>query len=168
MTRHSRIVKSFGLGVGLMLSAAAALTFTSLAWAKHFGAWGAPVNAESIPGTSSELNTPFNDGCPIQSPDGLSLFIATNRPDGLDQDIWVARRASKDDPWGAPEPLGAPVNSTANDFCPTPVRGHGLFFVSDRAGGCGGADIYFTRFKDGEWEEPQRLDCTINSPGGEA
>jgi hypothetical protein len=34
-------------------------------------------------------------------------------------DIWVARRESPDDSWGAPENLGAPVNSPANDFCPT-------------------------------------------------
>jgi Tol biopolymer transport system component len=150
----------------LAVSIASALTFASLASAKHFSAWGVPVNAELIPGTSSELNTPFNDGCPIQSPDGLSLFIATNRPGGLGgQDIWVARRESKDAPWGAPEPLGEPVNSSANDFCPSPVPGHGLFFVSERAGG---GDIFFTRFKDGAWEEPQNLGNNINSPFGEA
>jgi hypothetical protein len=146
-----------------------AVTFTSLVSAKHFGAWGAPVNAELIPGTSSELDTLFNDGCPIQSPDGLILFIASNRPGGLGgQDIWVAHRASKDDPWGAPENLGAPVKSEADDFCPTPVRGHGLFFVSARARGCGGADIYFTRLKHGEWREPRNLGCDINSSAGEA
>jgi hypothetical protein len=153
----------------VLVSVAVALTFASIVSAKHFGAWGAPVNAELIPGTSSELNTPFNDGCPIQSPDGLSLFIASNRPGGLGgQDIWVARRASEDDPWGAPENLGASVNSTADDFCPTPVRGHGLFFVSARSGGCGGADIYFTRVQHDEWELPQNLGCDINSAGGEA
>jgi hypothetical protein len=148
---------------------AVALTFTSLVSAKHYGAWGAAVNAESIPGTSSELNTAFNDGCPIQSPDGLSLFIASNRTGTTGgQDIWVARRASQDDPWGTPENLGSPVNSTADDFCPTPVPGHGLFFVSARAGGCGLGDIYFTRYINGAWEEPQNLGCDINSIAGEA
>ncbi len=153
----------------VFVSVAVALTFASVVSAKHFGQWGAPVNLESIPGTSSELNTASNDGCPIQSPDGLSLYIATNRPGGFGgQDIWVARRASTDDPWGAPEHLGMPVNSSANDFCPTPVPGHGLFFVSERAGGCGSGDIYFTRFKHGGWEEPQNLGCEINSIAGEA
>jgi hypothetical protein len=157
------------LALRMLVGVAAALAFVSIASAKRFGPWNAPVNAESIPGTSSELNTPFNDGCPIQSPDGLSLFIASNRPGGLGgQDIWVARRASRDDPWGAPENLGAPVNSDADDFCPTPVRGDGLYYVSARAGGCGGADIYFTRFKKGAWKEPRNLGCDINSPGGEA
>jgi len=161
-------VKRFALALGLVLSVAA-LTYASLAAVQHFGAWGVPVNAESIPGTSSEFNTPFNDGCPIQAPDGLSFFMASNRPGGFGgQDIWVSHRASKNDPWGAPENLGMPVNSLVDDFCPTPVRGHGLFFVTTREGGCGGPDIHFTREKKGVWEEPQNLGCDINSPFGEA
>jgi WD40-like Beta Propeller Repeat len=148
---------------------AAALIFASIASAKHLTGWGVAVNAELIPGTSSEFNTPFNDGCPIQAPDGLSFFMASNRPGGFGgQDIWVSRRLNTDEPWGAPENLGMPVNSDVDDFCPSPVRGHGLFFVSARAGGCGGPDIYFTRQKHGVWEAPQNLGCHINSSSGEA
>src|SRR5688572_566364 len=149
---------------------ALAMAFTSLASAKHFGDWGTPVNAESIPGTSPELNTTANEGYPIESPDGLSLYIVSDRPGGLGGfDIWVASRASKDDPWGAPENLGLPVNSSALDWSPTPVPGHGLFFVSSgRPEGCGGDDIYFTRFKHGGWEEPQNVGCQINSTAAES
>jgi WD40-like Beta Propeller Repeat len=156
-------------GLLVLFGIAVALTFTPLVSAKHFGAWGPPVNAELIPGTSTALNTLFNEGCPYQSPDGRSLYIASNRPGGLGGlDIWIARRATKHDPWGAPENAGAAVNSDVDDFCPTPVRGHGLFFVSARSGGCGGADIYFTRLQHGVWESPQNLGCHINSTGGEA
>ena len=130
---------------------------------------GAPVNVESIPGTSSELNTTSNEGYPILSPDGLSLYLVSDRPGGFGAlDILVARRTHKDDPWGAPENLGLPINSSANDWSPTPVPGNGLFFVSTRAGGCGLDDIYFTRFKDGAWEEPQNVGCQINSTAGES
>jgi hypothetical protein len=153
----------------------AAVVFVSLAGiasAMHFTPWGTPVNAESVPGTSSELNTQYNDGCPIQSPDGLSLYMATNRPGGLGgQDIWVANRPSRDARWGAPENLGAPVNSAANDFCPTPLRGKRLLFVSERggAGTCGGADIYVTRLNPAHgWDDPLDLGCQVNSPAGEA
>jgi Tol biopolymer transport system component len=48
------------------------------------------------------------------------------------------------------------------------VRGHRLFFVSERPGGCGGGDIYVTRLILGEWEEPQNLGCEINSAADEA
>ncbi len=154
-----------------LLSMLAALTFGSVISAQHFGEWSAPVNAEAIPGTSLELNTEFNDGCSIQAPDGLSLFIASNRPGGFGgQDIWVARRASPDEPYGAPENLGATINSDADDFCPSPVRGKGLFFVSARIrpDSCGGADMYFARENGGVYEESQILGCDINSTAGEA
>src|SRR5688572_30822324 len=104
------------------------------------------------------------DSCAVQSPDGLSLYISSNRTGGLGGlDIWVARRDSADDPFGAPENLGAPINSAANDFCPAPVRGNRLYFNSNRTGGCGALDLYSTHFNKGEWEEPQNLGCDINS-----
>ncbi len=156
-------------------AAGAAVLFVSLAAvasAKQFTPWGTPVNAEAVPGTSQDLNTQFNDGCPIQSPDGLSLYIASNRPGGLGgQDIWVAHRESEDAPWGAPENVGAPVNSDANDFCPTPLRGKRLLFVSERGGpgSCGGADIYMTRLHPAQgWDDPQNLGCQVNGAAGEA
>jgi hypothetical protein len=50
----------------ILLSMLAVLTFGSVILAQHFGEWSAPVNAESIRGTSLELNTEFNDGCPFK------------------------------------------------------------------------------------------------------
>ena len=156
----------------VFISLSLALVYTSVASAKHYGDWGAPVNAESIPGTSSELNTTANEAYPILSPDGLSLYMISDR-DGFtgaarNLDIWVASRASTDDPWGAPANLGMPVNSSANESSPTPVPGHGLYFVSTRADSCGGDDIYFTRFRNGVWEEPQNVGCQINSTASES
>jgi len=58
-------------------------SLAAVASAKQFTSWGTPVNAEAVPGTSQDVNTQFNDGCPIQSPDGLSLYMASNRPNGL-------------------------------------------------------------------------------------
>ena len=112
----------------------AALAFTAgTVMAADFGAWGAPVAIEDIAGNSHQLNTASSDGCPIQSPDGLSLFMASNRPGGLGGlDIWIAQRDSTSEPFGDPVNPGAPVNSTVDDFCPTPIRGDRLFFVSRR------------------------------------
>lgn len=151
------------------LGIAVALTFSAMVSAQQFGDWGIPVNAESIPGTSSEFNTAFNDGCPYQSPDGLSFYTASNRPGGMGgQDIWRASRNSINEPFGAFVNLPAPINSTADDFCPTPVLGGGLYFVTSRAGGFGGGDIYFSLEEGGGWSEPQNLGAGINSPAGEA
>jgi len=136
---------------------------------KRFGPWGAPVNLQTIPETHPDVNTPYLDGCPILSPDGLELYMASDRPGGEGGlDIWVARRTSKHSAFGAPENLGKPINSAQDDFCPSPMRGNLLFFVSGRPGGCGGADIYVSRKEDGVYEAPLHINCSVNSAAGEA
>jgi hypothetical protein len=154
----------------LSLLTLTALLATSVA-AKQYSDWSAAQSIESLPGSSNQVNTEFLDGCPIQSPDGLSLYMASNRTGGVGGiDIWLAQRSSTDTGFGAPVNLGAPINSSADDFCPTPVRGKGLYFVSSRAGGCGtGADIYFARNNPVHgWSEPLHLGCEVNSAAGEA
>jgi hypothetical protein len=137
----------------------------------HFAGWAAAQKIDEVAGNSTELNTTSLDGCPIQSPDGLSLYMASNRPGGLGGlDIWVAQRASTSEPFGVPANLGEPVNSAADDFCPTPVRGKGLFFVSREAlpGACGQGDIYFTRKNPAHgWAEPERLACAPVGPNSD-
>ena len=73
----------------------------SIAAAGQFSSWGsaAPVD----PQDSSGVNTPAQDGCPIQSPDGGKLYIASNRAGGAGGlDLWVATRDDDGDPWGEP------------------------------------------------------------------
>ncbi len=154
------------------LAIAAALSVSGAAVAAtQLSAWATAQKIDTFGGHSSELNTPSLDGCPIQSPDGLSLYIASNRPGGMGGlDVWVATRASTTAPWGPPQNLGEPVNSAADDFCPTPVGKRGLFFVSREAlpGACGQGDIYYThRNGAGVWAEPQRLLCAPAGPNSE-
>jgi len=155
-------------GLTLAVALASIVAFAAVAHAMHFSAWDTAVKVDEIAGNSPELNTPFLDGCPIQAPDGLSLYMASNRPGGAGLlDIWVARRDSTNAPFGAPENLGPPINSPADDFCPTPVRGNGLFFVSRRAtaASCGLGDIYFARLNPAHgWSEPNHLACAPVGP----
>jgi WD40 repeat protein len=141
----------------------------------HFSAWNTAQKVDDIAGNHVDLNTPSLDGCPVQSPDGLSLYMASNRPGSMESspgvrslDIWVARRTSTDAPFGAPVNLGPPINSAADDFCPTPVRGNGLFFVSRKVVAgvtCGLGDIYFTRFNPNHrWSTPEHLGCAPAGP----
>lgn len=155
----------------VIVSVAAAVLVAGAA-AEQFGPWSIAVNVESLPGTDPQLNTAFNDGCPTLARDGLTLYMASNRPGGHGgQDIWVVTRESKESPWGAPQNLGAPVNTPADEFCPSPARdGHLFFFVSTKPGGCGGSDIYITRRRADQhgWDEPVHLGCEVNSAGNEA
>jgi len=146
----------------------AVLAVVGAANGMHFSPWAPAQKIDEIGGNSVELNTSALDGCPIQSPDGLSLFIASNRSGGQGGlDIWVATRESTDAAWGAPQNLAA-INTAADEFCPTPVRGNGLYFVSRQflAGvTCGLGDIYFTRFnRNHGWSEPQHFACAPNGP----
>jgi hypothetical protein len=167
------MLRSAGIARGTLGCSVVLVLLTAATASGHpFSAWVDAVDAQTIDGNSTELNTTSLDGCPIQSPDGLGLYIATNRPGGHGGiDIWVAWRASTEGSFGDPVNLGEPINSAADDFCPTPVRGKGLFFVSTRAtaGACGGADIYFAREDPAKgWTTPLNLGCAVNSAGAEA
>ena len=152
--------------------AAFCIVVVGVAQATRFTAWSAAQKVDEVNGNHADLNTPYLDGCPIQAPDGLSLYLASNRPrfagdTRTDLDIWVATRSSADQPFGAPVNLGEPINSTADDFCPTPVRGKGLFFVSRAAspGACGLGDVYFTRLNPARgWSQPEHLACAPVGP----
>lgn len=109
-------------------------------------------------------------GCPIETPDGLSLMLASGRAGGHgapgDLDIWVIDRAAIGAPWSEPKNLPAPVNSAAPDFCPAPFD-RSLYFVSAEAnpGACGGGDIYLSRQSPaGDWSEPMHLPCAPDGP----
>jgi hypothetical protein len=137
--------------------------------ARSFGDWETAVPEAGV-------NTAAAEGCPIESPDGLSLYIASNRAGGTGDpdpnDIWVFHRDAVGDPWGAAENLGGPVNSPFADYCPTPLRGNALLFVSNRPGGCGGGDIYLGRDNPAHGWTIQHLGCDAtgagpNFPGGE-
>ena len=141
-----------------------ALAAASPATAAEFGPWS---TARAV----TELNTPSNDGCPIESPDGLQFFIASNRPGTLGgNDIWVSERASITAPWGPPQNLGRPINSEANDFCPTPLPGDWLFFVSERPGpetcnaGPNSGDIYLSALRR-VWRTPVHIGCEETGDG---
>ena len=134
-----------------------------------FDSWSTAQKIDEVAGNHPDLNSTDLDGCPSQSPDGLSLYLASTRPGGHGGlDIWVASRRHRGDPWGAPQNLPAPINSASDDFCPTPFEGDGLLFVSRRtiAGvTCGLGDIYVSRRNPAQgWSEPEHLACEPAGP----
>lgn len=184
MSRATRIRRT---SRAVPLAVAALLCLTTLVVAKpsqRVADWGEPqpvVNDGGVP-ADARVNTASQDGCPIESPSGLQLFIASPRPGTMGKnDIWVAERPNKEAAWGPMVNLGAPVNSAYHDFCPTPLVGGWLLFVSDRPA-CGAdpntvapappiGDMYIVRQRgNGTWTAPQHLGCAPNGPnfvGGE-
>ena len=129
--------------------------------------WGALVPLANI-------NSSADESCLSLSADGLSLFfssfVGTPRPGGHGKcDIWVTTRATASDPWGQPENLGPPVNTSSNDYGPFIWDdGCTLLFISDRDGGSGSYDLWITTREtiDDDWDTPVPLE-NVNSNGPE-
>jgi hypothetical protein len=120
-----------------------------------------PVNLGPIVNSSSdEYQVPV-------SPDGLTLYVVSRRPDGYGgDDLWMTTRATRSDPWNAPTNLGPNVNSPSTEYNPY-VSSDGLLllFVSDRPGGLGHLDIYMTRraSPSDPWEQAVNLGAMVNT-----
>jgi flagellar motor protein MotB len=116
------------------------------------------------------INSPYNEGSACLSKDGKTLYFARCEcPECFGNcDLFVAT-LQKDGTWGNVRNLGPNVNSSAWDSHPTlSVNGDTLYFASDRLGGFGSSDIYFTyKRKNGEWAPAQNLGPVINTRGNE-
>lgn len=122
------------------------------------GNWTKP---ESI---SSKINSDRNEGAASISLDGSTLvFTACNIPGNIGScDLYVSYFQEND--WTKPELLSSDVNSAEWDSQPSLSRdGSKLYFVSKRAGGIGGGDIWRSdRTVDG-WSPAINLGATINT-----
>ncbi len=130
--------------------------------------WSLPENL------GPEVNSPFEDLAPHLSSDGLALYFASTRPESSGgEDLWVSRRASRHDPWGAATNLGPAINTAANERSPALSRNRRLlFFATDRAGGFGGFDIWLSWRADPNdeagWQPAVNLGTAINGAATDA
>lgn len=165
--RHRRARRSLASVVGAFLLVAAGVVGVAADGPSDYSDWGTPTAVAGV-------NTAAHDGCPIESPNGKELYIASTRAGGFGKnDIWVAQRPNKRAPWGPMTNLGPSINTADHEFCPTPLGGGWLLFVSDRAA-CGATpgmtppvgDIYLTRrLHDGSWTTPRHLGCVADGTG---
>jgi len=130
-----------------------------------------PARADFVFGEATNLgrpvNSPYADGIPSISADGLELHFCSKRPGGSGgYDLWATMREKRDGAWGDPFNLGASVNSSADDYGATiSADGMVLYFTSNRAGGLGQFDIWMSRREEkySAWGEPVNLGPTVNS-----
>ena len=125
--------------------------------------WSPPVNLGAV------INTGAIDRFPSITGNGLELYFSSRRPGGYgNDDVWVTTRTTRDNPWGIPEHLSAPINTLADDRFPSiSTDGLVLFFYSfQRSGGSGNADLCMTMrgtIQD-DWNTPVTLGATVNTP----
>jgi len=115
---------------------------------------------------------PYNDGTRNgdmnYSSDGKRLYFCSNRKTEAylgELDIWYCERTESG--WAEPVHMGTPVNSDSSDTYPVFTQNGGLYFGSNRKGGWGDKDVYYSRFIDGKYSEPIPLGEAINTEYGE-
>lgn len=110
---------------------------------------------------------------PSFSPDGLSLYFASNRPldnkseAAKDFDIWYVTRENLLSPWSDPINLGAPINTSLDEFYPVITNSKNIYFTLDDPELNQKDNIYISEYRDGLYQKPKLLNGSINSDGYE-
>lgn len=106
------------------------------------GIWSAPKNLGGI------INTPGDEEYPFFS-EYNEIHFASNGHYGMGG-LDVYKAESNNGVWSNPENLGAPINSSFDDFNYVYNKKSGFgFFSSNRAGGFGSDDIYTFKYING-------------------
>ena len=119
----------------------------------------------SEPAHLNIINSDFDDRMAFVSNDGRSMFFVSNRPGGFGgNDIWYTERDLSTGLWAKPVNAGPAINTRYHEIAPTlSPDGSILFFSSDRPGGLGNHDLYYSRRIDFDWEAPRNLGEPFNS-----
>lgn len=113
------------------------------------------------------INSPYWDSQPALSSDGRTLYFASDRPGGVGgSDIYVSTRTREG--WTEAKPLGRMINTEKDEMTPFVAYDDKTFtFASNRDGGEGGFDIYFSKYEGRAFTRPQNAGDIINSPKDE-
>lgn len=116
------------------------------------------------------INTEYNEGSACLSLDGKYLYFSRcNAPGGMGNCDLYASELLPDSTWGPSKNLGTNINSSGWDSHPSLTHsGDTLFFASNRVGGFGLSDIYFS-VKDGKggWSQARNAGPIINTRNSE-
>lgn len=132
--------------------------------------WAAP-NKIDIPGYAKISKGQFD--CGYLSTDGKTLVMSFSEKKNSKVDNLYVSFKQKDGSWSKPLDLGPEINSeefteTTPFLAPDGVT---LYFSSDRKGGQGSNDIYYSKRIDKSWKRwsrPVNLGPAINTPGYDA
>ncbi len=114
----------------------------------------------------------YLDYYPTVTEDGLTMIFTNvgyeefpRRPDSLGSfDLYMATRASTEQPFGNVTNLGLPANTSSSDgFGGISPDGGTLFFGSNRSGGFGIYDLYQATLHNGTFQNVVNLGSGINS-----
>lgn len=113
------------------------------------------------------LNSDFDDAYPTFNNDNSELHFTSNRAGKFDiykietdSSKTIVEILSENN--SAPVEKDAVLSSESDDKCPS-ITNNMLVFASNRVGGFGGYDLYYSVFENGNWSEPVNFGSGINS-----
>ncbi len=126
------------------------------------GHWMEPYNAG--PG----INTDLHEADAKFSPDGDTMVVLRSADFRKSTQIYISRL--QDGKWAEAEPIGPPVSppDTIEYGALFSRDGNRLYFASNREGGYGGMDLYFSDRTGDSWSQPVNLGPVINTSETEA
>ncbi len=114
---------------------------------------------------NENINSAYWEGSVTMSADGLTLYFASDRPDGYGgKDLYVSHKEPDGD-WGVAQNMGDKINTKYDDDAPfIHPNGKILYYASQGHNSIGNFDI-FTSIKDknDEWRMPINVGYPVNT-----
>ncbi len=117
---------------------------------------------------SDSINTKYQEAFPTLTADENTLVFMRRDPAGKDwnEDFYISH--FNKDHWTNARNMGDALNSIYQDGAMSLTNlGNEMYFATDRSGGFGSLDIYYSHRKNGAWTNPENLGTSINSPAWE-
>jgi len=108
----------------------------------------------------------YRDGSPQFSHDGKRLYFTSMRPtvendNTSDANIWYIEKEGT--AWSISKPLDKPVNTEYQEWFPTIAKNGNIYFMF-RKSSATPWDIYYSRFENGKYKNPEKLGNSVISP----
>lgn len=111
------------------------------------------------------INSEYWDSNPSLSSDGMTLYFASDRPGKGGTDLYYSQRTREG--WTKAMPINS-LNTASDELSPFIGADNNTFtFASNRSGGEGGYDIYFSKKSGDNFSSPRNAGNVINTSADE-